>query len=91
MRLFILCVLFLCCASANQASAVVFGGSNLPVFGYSKPSCYLYSSPSKYDVERYIDCINEYVENANNDIKRIREAAEEAVNDAKSNLRTLTY
>ncbi|MBC8520016.1 MAG: hypothetical protein H8D24_06395 [Gammaproteobacteria bacterium] len=38
------------------------------------------------NVDAYIDCINTYVENANNDIQRIRDAANDAVSDAKMNL-----
>ena len=34
------------------------------------------------DLEIYIDCINEYVENAQNDIKRIQEAASDAIDEA---------
>ncbi|HIC40882.1 MAG TPA: hypothetical protein EYO74_05710 [Piscirickettsiaceae bacterium] len=30
----------------------------------------------------YISCIEDFVDNANNDIKRIREKAEEAINEA---------
>ena len=51
-----------------KAYAIVLGGSNLGVLGYPSPSCHLYSR-DEYSVNSYINCINEYVENANNDIK----------------------
>jgi len=35
------------------------------------------------EIDEYIDCINTYVENANNDIQRIRDAANNAVSEAK--------
>lgn len=34
------------------------------------------------DLRRYIDCIEEYVENGKNDIERIKEAINSAINDA---------
>ena len=35
-----------------------------------------------YEWQTYVNCINEYVDAASNDIKRIREKANEAINDA---------
>ncbi|MCU1114406.1 hypothetical protein JAK74_11410 [Stenotrophomonas maltophilia] len=35
------------------------------------------------ELERYFRCVKEYLENANNDIERIREAQEEAIAQAK--------
>ncbi len=37
-----------------------------------------------YELEAFIGCIKEYVENANNDIKRISEAINEAIDEANS-------
>ena len=44
------------------------------------------SSVSSYNakLEIYNDCISRYVENANNDIERIRQKAEEAVSEANN-------
>ena len=36
------------------------------------------------ELEEFVDCIKQYVENANNDIKRIREAIDEAIDEANS-------
>ncbi|NVJ64743.1 MAG: hypothetical protein HWD84_11025 [Flavobacteriaceae bacterium] len=33
------------------------------------------------ELEDYSNCIDEYIENANNDIKRIQEAAQQAINE----------
>lgn len=35
-----------------------------------------------YQFDQYIDCINEYVDDANNDIDRIRESAQNAIDEA---------
>jgi hypothetical protein len=87
-------VFMLLLITANDAFAVVFGGSNLGFMGYPKHNCSKPYKPlsfkSEYelnrykdDFENYIRCINEYVENANNDIKRVTEAAEEAISEVK--------
>ena len=92
MRVIILCILFLCCTSANQAVAYVVGGSNFSAFNdYPKPSCFLSPYATDIDVQIYVDCINKYVKNANNDIERIREAAKDAVLEAKIKLHVLSY
>lgn len=36
------------------------------------------------ELDEFVDCIREYLDNANNDIKRIQEKAQEAVNDLES-------
>ncbi|CAH5653598.1 hypothetical protein AI2983V1_2756 [Enterobacter cloacae] len=79
-------------AYSTVASATVFGGSNLSFSGYSEFSDSEPSPPydrSEYsmqvyknDVERYIQNAKEYTENADNDIKRIREAQEDAIQKA---------
>lgn len=88
------------------AIAIVFGGSNLGMFGYPGHTCTPpYSKPFKpykfysqgdvdlynYQVENYnrqrrsyLNCIREYVDNAKNDIERIREKTNEAINEANS-------
>jgi hypothetical protein len=33
-------------------------------------------------LSQYVSCIDEYIENANNDIKRIKEKAQEAIDEA---------
>jgi len=90
MKLIISAALLLASASAG---ATVFGGSNLGYSGYPEPDCrkpYEPYSTSRMDreiyqdeVNRYIRCVKEYLENANNDIERIREAQEEAIARAK--------
>ena len=37
-----------------------------------------------FELQQYLSCIDEYVENANNDIKRIKEKAQEAIDEANN-------
>lgn len=46
---------------------------------YDKPSSY--GTPSQYEMERYRRALNDYLENANNDIQRIQEAKNEAIRE----------
>ncbi|HDL6893856.1 TPA: hypothetical protein PXM15_000946 [Yersinia enterocolitica] len=74
--------------------AAVFGGSNLgfqgyPEFSDSPPlppfNADEYSMNSyRMEVDRYVSKAKEYVENSNNDIKRINEANEEAIQKANN-------
>lgn len=75
--------------------AIVFGGTNLGFLGYPKHTCSKpykpYSFSGQYEVESYthqyenfIECIKTYVENARNDISRIRESSNDAVSEANS-------
>lgn len=90
MKLVVATALLLVSATAG---ATVFGGSNLGFSGYPEPDCrkpYGPYSESRMDreiyrdeLERYFRCVKEYLENANNDIERIREAQEEAIAQAK--------
>ena len=85
----------------SLAAALVFGGTDLGIFGYPDHTCSPpYSKPIKpyqfntqweidqynsevdsynYELETYLDCIREYVANSNNDIKRITEKANAAI------------
>lgn len=84
----------------TNASALVFGGSNLGFMGYPSHNCIKPSEPYKpysfnsqweidaynnevdsYNSEfkQYARCIEEYIENADNDIKRVKEKAQEAI------------
>jgi hypothetical protein len=82
-------------AAASTAGAVVFGGSNLGVFGYPEDRCAKpivpYSGASEYavrqynlDVEMFNTCAKRYIENANADIERINEAVDKLARKAKS-------
>ena len=74
--------------------AYVYGGTNLGFMGYPEFSAYAPSAPYGYEVseyefnsyrdevERYVDQAEEYIENGNNDIRRISEAQEAAIDDA---------
>ncbi len=79
--------------------AYVFGGTNLGFSGYPgyddiKPYKPYTSyngrvSKSQYEsykrsVETYVDNAKQYIENGNNDIKRIQDAQKEALDDANS-------
>ena len=79
---------------SQVANALVYGGSNLGYMGYPESSCRKpykpYSPISQYeadsyneDMRRYVQCVKDYLENANNDIKRIREAMQNEVDKAK--------
>lgn len=98
--------LFLCAfllGLSGIASAIVFGGSNLGMFGYPDNTCTKPMPPRKpyamtdqwqvdsynRDVDRYNDelrtyqrCLRDYIEYATNDIKRIQEKAQEAIDEA---------
>jgi len=78
-----------------HAHAYVSGGSNLGASRYQSAYCNKPYKPFDFtsqwevdsynsDAKRYIDCIKTYVENANSDIKRIQEKANEAINEANS-------
>lgn len=88
-----------------MAFAIVFGGTNLGMFGYPSHECTKplkpirpYSLDSQWEIDsynsdvdlynfelrRYIDCIEEYVENAGYDIERIKEKAQEAIDEASN-------
>lgn len=69
-----------------SAHAYVYGGTNFSFSGYPQHSCYLYDNSDKWYREDYIRCINEYIENASNDIKRIKEQAQETADEAKRKL-----
>ncbi|AIN20069.1 hypothetical protein CH54_1396 [Yersinia rochesterensis] len=74
--------------------ATVFGGSNLDFQGYPEFTDFPPSPPFNADeysmnsyrmeVDSYVRKAKEYVENANNDIKRINEASEEAIQKANN-------
>lgn len=74
------------CVFIEPAFAFVYGGSNLGYLGYPEPRCYIPYNGDNWQKQEYVRCINDYVENAQNDIKRIREKAEDAVEKAKQNL-----
>jgi hypothetical protein len=78
-----------------DASAYVFGGSNFGFSGYPDPTCYKPMRPFDLtnqlevdlynnDLNIYIQCVKEYLENADNDRKRIEEKEDDAIAKAKS-------
>ncbi|HCL5740712.1 TPA: hypothetical protein RCG93_004366 [Enterobacter roggenkampii] len=79
-------------AYSTMTNASVFGGSNLGFSGYPEFSDSEPTPPYnrdeysmgayKRDVERYIQNAKDYTENANNDMKRIREAQDGALEKA---------
>jgi len=81
-------------AISTSASAYVVGGSNLDFLGYPKPECMKPTKPydlsNEYavmdynsDIKQYIQCVKTYIENADNDIERIQEAANDLIKEAK--------
>lgn len=79
---------------ASDVPAIVFGGSNLGIFGYPEFSSYRPSKPyskNSYEVDsyssnmkHYLSEIKDYLDNADNDIKRIREAMDQARREAEN-------
>lgn len=99
MRKRVVVIALILTAALFSLFAVVFGGTNLGYLGYpeyddTKPSKPYTSyngtvSKSQYEaykrsVEDYLDGAKEYIENGNNDIKRIQEAQKEALEKANS-------
>ncbi|MFJ5316850.1 hypothetical protein [Pectobacterium versatile] len=77
---------------AFTSNAYVYGGSNLnfsgcPDFSELTPSApygndqYMWNN-YKFEVENYVRKAKEYMENGDNDIKRIKEAQQKTINDA---------
>ncbi|BDG86582.1 hypothetical protein [Citrobacter koseri] len=77
---------------STVVNATVFGGSNLGFSGYPEFSDSEPTPPYnrdeysmgayKRDVEMFIQNAKDYTENADNDVKRIREAQEDAIQKA---------
>lgn len=84
--------LFLILSICSNANALVIGGSNLGVMGYSEFNEITPSQPYSYDeynfnmyqndTEMYVNQAKEYVENCNRDIERIKEKQQDAINKA---------
>lgn len=70
---------------AGTSHAMVFGGSNLGIFGY--PEFKSYSAPynpataSSYEMRSYRKDVEKYIRDANSDIERIQEAMQKAISD----------
>ncbi|HDW3536670.1 TPA: hypothetical protein RMN37_001625 [Escherichia coli] len=87
-------VLLLIALVPQVASAAVFGGSNLGYGGYPEFTQMEPTPPYSNDqyawenyrreVERYTSDVKEYLEDANNDMKRIQEAQQEAIDKANN-------
>jgi hypothetical protein len=92
----VLITLLIVLCSTSGALGYVIGNTNLGIGGYpdfssyhakpSKPYTYGEYSVNQYktDVEKYICQTHEYLEAANNDIKRIQENKETTINDANN-------
>lgn len=90
--------LFIAISCTGLLFAYVIGGTNLGYGGYPDFSGYRPSAPFSYNnevsemefnnyrdsVQCYVDSAQEYVENGNNDIKRISEAQDEAIREANA-------
>ena len=66
----------------SVAFAYVIGGSNLGFGGYPEFKDFISFNPSRLDVEIYVNNAKEYVENCNNDVKRVYEARNTAIEKA---------
>lgn len=67
--------------------AIVLGGSNLDFMGYPQPRAYISFDPDEEELRQYLDEIDEYVENCDNDIRRILEARNNAIEEARQKVR----
>ena len=76
----ILSALCITTTASFSSFAFVMGGSNLSLGSYPEFSPY-YSTynMSSYELDRMRRDVQEYIENGNNDIRRIQEAQQEAV------------
>jgi hypothetical protein len=78
----------------GSAQAFVVGPTNLSFMGYPEHNCHQPIRPysnDRYawesfqsDAEEYVDCINDYVEAGNNDARRIRDAQDDALREARA-------
>ena len=84
-KTFLITLTLLLC-SASVAFGYVYGGSNFNYSGYPEFKAYLSYNPSADEVNTYIKKANEYIENGDNDIRRINEAQDEAYHKAKKAL-----
>ena len=67
--------------------AIVLGGTNLDFMGYPRPRAYISFDPDEEELKKYLDEIDEYVENCDNDIRRILEARNNAIEEARQKVR----
>ena len=67
--------------SSFSTFAMVFGGSNLPLNRYPEFTSYYYNTynMSAYELDQMKYDVQRYLENGNNDIRRIQEAQQEAI------------
>jgi len=92
-KILVLSIIALLC-TASAGIGYVYGGSNLGFSSYPEFDGWRPSKPysnDQYEADRYRrdvaefrDAANEYAENANNDIQRIREASANAIDEANS-------
>lgn len=73
--------------AAFPSMAIAHGGTNLDFMGYPRPRAYINFDPDEEELKKYLDEIDEYVENCDNDIRRIREARNDAVEEARQKVR----
>ncbi len=73
--------------AAFPSMAIVLGGTNLDFMGYPRPRAYISFDPDEEELKKYLDEIDEYVENCDNDIRRILEARNDAVAEARQKVR----
>lgn len=92
MRTFLFAVFILVLCIGSMGAGYVIGGSNLGPLGYPDYSNFKPNKPYsddeftakryKREVEEYVNGAKEYVENAQNDRKRINAAIEDAIDAA---------
>jgi len=83
--------------SVTASNAGVSGGSNFDSSGYPAPKCerplkyILYDDHSRDEYNQkmqiYAECVNKYIENAENDILRIREAQDLIIKEARKSIK----
>jgi len=83
----------------STSNALVFGPTNFDLFGYPSHKCYKLSIPYNRDnmsimlfeqeLATYKRCIEEYVKGADNDMERISEESNKAVNEYNNFIRSI--
>ncbi len=80
----LLTILLFC--GASPSFAYVMGGSNLGYMGYPECKARVSWQPDEYEMDNYIREVKKYIENCDNDMRRIQEAKEDAIREANRNI-----
>lgn len=76
---------------SSVALAYVYGGTNLDFTGYPQFNGYLPYNPTRTDLEIFINEADEYIKNCNNDVQRIYEARNNAIDTVNREIERYKY